>query len=120
MGKGAEVWTHQNKKKLFTFALLPKSTAAPDGKPRGLESIKATIQQHVALESILVFDKWLATEAAVKALGYKHAPAINHQKFFRDTNTGFHSNDIESEFNALKRFIRERYGVLQIQEETTR
>ena len=119
VGKGKEVWTHDNQKKRFAFELLPKPSVAPDGKPRGLESIKNTIRKHVAPGSILVFDKWTATVSAVKALGFQHAPAINHTKYFRDTTTGFHSNDIESEFNALKRFIRQRYGVLQLQEETT-
>ena len=33
---------------------------------------------------------------------------------FRDVETGFHSNDIESEFNRMKRWLRERYGALKL------
>ena len=32
-----------------------------------------------------------------------------------DRATGFHSNDIESEFSRLKRYVRERYGRLSFQ-----
>ena len=52
--------------------------------------------------------------SAIKELGYAHAPAINHGAEFRSRETGFHSNDIESEFNRLKRWLRQRYGVLHI------
>ena len=49
---------------------------------------------------------------ATKSLGYDHAPPVNHSSGFRERTQGFHSNDIESEFNRLKRFVRGRYGVL--------
>ena len=66
--------------------------------------------------SFLVFDKWGGTVKAVKELGFKHAPPVNHSKEFRDRATGFHSNDIESENQRLKHWSRIRYGRLMLSE----
>ena len=71
VGKGSEVWTHDNQKKTFTFKLLPKPSDAPNGKPKGLASIRSTLKAHVAPGSILIFDKWLSTVSAVKELGFQ-------------------------------------------------
>ena len=48
-------------------------------------------------------------------MGYKAAPPVNHSVGWRDNSTGFHSNDIESEFSRLKNLVRERYGRLSFQ-----
>ena len=96
----------------FTFKVLPRKDTAPDGKPRGLRSIRATIRDRIHKGAFVVFDKWRSSVSAVTQLGYKHAPAVNHSAGWRDRTTGFHSNDIESEFNRLKLFIRGRYGAL--------
>ena len=112
VGKGKECWTHENGKKRFTFMLLPPAASAPRGKPRGLESIMQTLRLRVHPKSYLVFDKWKATVGAVERLGYQHADPIVHGREFRDHETGFHSNDIESEFNRFKRWVRQRYGQL--------
>ena len=37
---------------------------------------------------------------------------MNHSEGFHDSNTGFHSNDVESENNLIKRFLCRRYGKL--------
>ena len=37
---------------------------------------------------------------------------MNHSVGFRDRVSGFHSNDVESENNRIKRFLRKRYGLL--------
>lgn len=113
VGKGKECWTHGNGKKRFTFLLLPPAASAPRGKPRGLDSIMQTLRLRVHPKSFLVFDKWRSTVGAVQRLGYKHADPIVHGREFRDRQTGFHSNDIESEFNRFKRWVRQRYGQLQ-------
>ena len=112
VGKNKECWTHGNGKKRFTFMLLPPAASAPRGKPRGLDSITQTLRLRVHPKSFLVFDKWRSTVGAVKRLGYKHADPIVHGREFRDRDTGFHSNDIESEFNRFKRWVRQRYGQL--------
>ena len=70
------------------------------------------IKKHIKSKTFLVFDKWQGTVKAVKDLGYKSAPPINLSKGFRDRQTGFHSNDVESENNRMKRFLRKRYGKL--------
>ena len=105
-------YTHANGKNRFVFEILPRKEVAPNRKPRGLVSIGRTIKKRVAPKSFFVFDKWTATVSAVKQLGFRHCPPINHSKYFRDNATGFHSNDIESEFNLIKCFVRERYGRL--------
>ena len=66
--------------------------------------------------SFLVYDKWAATIAAVRQLGYAHSPPVDHSKGFRDRSTGFHSNDIESENARFKAWSRKRYGKLQLEE----
>ena len=49
---------------------------------------------------------WLATEKAVKDLKFKSAPSVNHSKGYRLVDSGWHSNDIESEFSRLKGRLR--------------
>ena len=53
---------------------------------------------------------------AVKKLGFRHAPAVNHSLGWRDTTTGYHSNDIESENARIKIRFRRIYGKLRITE----
>ena len=114
VGYKKKVYTHGAGNKRFTFNILPRPLAAPDGKPRGLRNIRSTLSQFVKKGTFLVFDKWLATVSAVKQLGFNSAPPVNHSKWFRDRSTGFHSNDIESEFNRLKKWLCQRYGRLQL------
>ena len=112
VGNKKDVYTHANGEKRFTFKMLPRKETAPNGKPRGLRSIRATIGDRIHKGAFVVFDKWRSSVSAVTQLGYKHAPAVNHSAGWRDSTTGFHSNDVESEFNRLKHFIRGRYGAL--------
>ena len=114
VGKGKAVFTHANRKKRVTYRLLPRSSQASQGKPRGFQEMSATVQSRVVKGSYLVFDGWAATNKAVNALGYKCAPPVNHEKWFRDRVTGFHTNDAESENSRLKAWSRARYGKLHI------
>jgi hypothetical protein len=116
VGRGKEIYNHENGKKRFTFCFLPKRSEASHNKPRGLHEIQKAISNHVKKGSILIFDKWTSTVSAVKRLGFKHAPPVNHSVEFRDRETGFHSNDIESENNRLKHFSRVRNGRLMLNE----
>ena len=43
-------------------------------------------------------------------------PPINHSLEFRDRESGFHSNDIESENSRLKLWSRKRYSKLMLTE----
>ena len=81
---------------------------------RGAASLMQVLKVHIKLKTKLVYDKWTGTIAAVKRLGYRHAPPVNHSTSFRDRASGFHSNDVESENNRIKRFLRKRYGRLML------
>ena len=116
VGEKKKVFTHKNRLKKITYRLMPSARRAVKGKPRGFDEIQATVQSKVAKGSFLIFDGWLATEKAVKSLGYRYAPPVKHEKHFRDPNTGFHTNDAESENSRLKRWSRQRYGKLQLNE----
>ena len=113
VGKGKECYTHENKKKRITFALLPRKDQAPSRRPRGLISMRNVIQSHIKKKTFLVFDGWKSSTAAVKQLGYRHAPAVNHTTGWRDRVTGFHSNDVESENARFKTWLRCRYTRLK-------
>ena len=114
VGNKKKNFTHDNKQKKVTYRLLPSSTKAMKNKPRGFEEIQDTVQSHVAKGSYLIFDGWTSTLKAVEALGYHHAPPVKHEKHFRDPQTGFHTNDAESENNRLKKWSRMRYNKLQL------
>ena len=55
-------------------------------------------------------DKWTASESAVRQLGFRSAPPVNHKKGWRDTETGYRTNDIESENARIKGWARKLYG----------
>jgi hypothetical protein len=114
VGHGSQVLTHGAGTKQVTFRLLPPREEALAGKPRGVESISDTLKKHVRTSTKLVFDKWLGTVAAARRLGYHFPPPVNHSLCFRDSKTGFHSNDVESENQRIKSFLRARYGVLKL------
>ena len=84
--------------------------------PRGMEEIRDTLKMCIKKGTKLVFDKWEATKSAAKKLGYDYAPPINHSVEFRNSATGFHSNDVESENNRLKHWSRVRYCKLSLSE----
>ena len=73
-----------------------------------------TLQSRIAKGSFLVRDGWSSTDAAIKALGFKSAPAVVHENAYRDVKTGFHTNDAESENSRVKGWNRVRYGQLRL------
>ena len=64
------------------------------------------MQTYIDKGSFLIFDEWKSSKAAVERLGYRHAPPVNHSMAWRDVETGFHSNDVESENARLKSWLR--------------
>ena len=112
VGHGNEVYTHENGKKRITWEVLPKACSAEGGKPRGLASMSAVIKKRIRKGSFLVFDGWRSSKFAVQRLGYRHAPPVVHDKGWRDIETGFHSNDVESENARFKLWVRNRYSKL--------
>lgn len=115
VGNKSTRYTHGNGKKRFSFHMMNLPDKAADGKPRGIKEMKKAIQKCIHHKAMVVHDKWKASGPAVQQLGLKSAPPVNHTQGWRDRSTGFHSNDIESEFSRLKRHVRERYGRLSFQ-----
>ena len=113
VGNGNTVYDKENNKKEFTFKVLRDKHFAKDNKPRGGKELKSVIGDRIRKGSFTVFDKWSSSVSAIKKLGYRHAPPINHSLTWRDAATGFHSNDVESEFCRLKVWLRGRYGLLR-------
>ena len=111
-GNAGTLCTHENGLKQFTFKWMPRREYAFRKTPRGTEEMKKALTACVKKKSFLVHDKWLATEKAVKDLKFKSAPSVNHSKGYRLVDSGWHSNDIESEFSRLKGRLRRRYGRL--------
>ena len=116
VGNGQVVYTHKDHTKKFTFRIRPKKSEAIKGKPRGFEEIRDTFKLRLNRRTKPVFDKWHGTKKAASELGFKFAKPINHSVEYRDRETGFHSNDIESENNRLKHWCRVRYSRLLISE----
>ena len=115
VGNKATRYTHDNGCKRFSFHIMDLPKTAPDGKPRGIKSMKKAILKCISPKAFVVHDKWKASSPALADIGFKSAPPVNHSQGWRDRATGFHSNDIESKFSRLKRYVRERYGRLSFQ-----
>ena len=47
---------------------------------------------------------------------FGRAPPVCHESAYRDVETGFHTNDAESENHRVKRWSRARYGKLNLTE----
>jgi hypothetical protein len=114
VGRRKNPLTHANGGKRVTYRLLPRKSDAIDAMPRGLAEIKATLQSRVREGSFLVFDGWLSTRSAARALGYDCAPPVVHGDCYRGPATGFHTNDVESENARIKRWNRAHYGRLNV------
>lgn len=72
----------------------------PDNK-RDSETLLALIQKHVKPGSTIISDGWKAYEC-LKDHGYKHMTVVHEQNFV-DPETGAHTQEIESNWRALKR-----------------
>ncbi|CAK0890851.1 unnamed protein product [Prorocentrum cordatum] len=74
-----------------------------------------TVQSRARMGAMVVYDGWTSTDAAVQELGYERPPPVRHEgNARRDKETGFHTNDAESENSRLKAWIRSRHGKLNI------
>ena len=104
---------------LFYLQVLEHPESAFDGKPRGKAEMTKCLED-LGLEKgdILVSDAWKATTAAVKEiqrkLGWTDRDLVheicNHSKGEIVNANGFSSNQIESRWSVLKRWIRKRNG----------
>jgi hypothetical protein len=109
VGHKGKLCTMENGLKRMSFMWLPAPVHAGPKGPRGAPNMAKALSSCVAKKSFVVHDKWLGTEKAVRDLGYRSAPSVNHSAGFREVESGWHSNDIESVFNSYKGFIRARY-----------
>ena len=50
-------------------------------------------------------------------MGYASPPGVIHSVKYRDSATGFHTNEAGSENNRLKKWNRQRYGTLTMNED---
>ena len=71
------------------------------------------MKDHLNKGCKLVSDEWTATPVAARMAGLTIAGRCNHSADFSNRKTGFHSNDVESENNRIKQFMRHRYGNLR-------
>ena len=67
------------------------------------------MQQYLEKNSDVIADEWKATPGAVAGAGSNLRGTVNHSKNWRNPETGYHSNDIESEFARFKLFLRTKY-----------
>ena len=65
---------------------------------------------NVRPKTSVVSHEWRATSSAVKTAGSKIKGSVSHVKGFRCDDTGFHSNDAESEIARFKLWARQKYA----------
>ena len=86
---------------------MPRKSEVIRNKPRGLDEIRDTLKARNRPKTVLVYDGWKSKNNAAELHGYRHPSAVIHDREYRDSTTGFHTSDAESENNRLKRY---RYG----------
>ena len=72
------------------------------------------MQQAINAGTFLVSDKWPSTEPAAAKAGLSVVGQVNHNHTFRDADTGFHSNDIESEFGRFETWARKKFCYIRM------
>ncbi|CAG8589505.1 6211_t:CDS:2 [Ambispora leptoticha] len=74
---------------------------------RDKESVLQIIKDNVEKGSIIYTDQWKAYDDITPILGNQHGN-VNHSKYFKDPETGIHTNTIEGNWNGLKILIPAR------------
>ena len=108
--RGGAPNTHGAGTKRVHFALLPEADQAPEQKPRGVQSLAQRMHAAILSGSLVVSDEWAATEPAVVGQGRVMEGQVSHTHSFRHSETGIHSNDIESEFARFKLWSLTKFG----------
>ena len=75
-------------------------------KNRTSETLIPLIQTYVKQGTTICSDKWRSYNALPK-YGFFHL-TVNHKRNFIDPSTGCHTQDIESNWNACKQFLRKK------------
>lgn len=74
---------------------------------RNSETLKNIIENNVLSGSIIRTDLWKGYSYLSRSEDYLHQ-TVNHSRFFKDPETGIHTNTIEGTWSALKRRILPR------------
>jgi transposase-like protein len=74
---------------------------------RKAESLIPILDAHIRPGSIVYSDLWKAYDCLTERTGLRHK-TVNHSLFFKDPETGIHTNTIEATWSAFKRNIRPR------------
>ena len=67
------------------------------------------IREHVFPGTHIITDGW-AAYSNLSSMGYSHSVVIHEQNFVSPDNNEVHTQQIESTWSSLKRFIRSRGG----------
>ncbi|KCZ77517.1 hypothetical protein H311_01468, partial [Anncaliia algerae PRA109] len=84
-----------------------KKMFAINEENRNEETLQNVIERYVLPGSIICTDDWKAYKNACLNNNFEHQ-IVNHSKFFKDPDTGVHTNTIEGNNNALKYVIKPR------------
>lgn len=84
-----------------------KAFFAVDVEKRDYETIKVIFQKYIHPESIVYTDGWKTYPKVCEELGLRHR-IVNHSKWFKDPETGVHTNTVEGQNNGLKMGIPAR------------
>ena len=74
---------------------------------RSAKILLEVIMHHVKEGSIIYTDLWKSYGQINSELGFDHF-TVNHSKWFKDPNTGVHTNNIEGTWNGVKMTIAPR------------
>ena len=99
---------HAMRNTRIAIAVLPPPAEALDGKPRGTSSLAQILSRYIKHNTDAVADKWGATAPALRQAGRGLRGQVNHDQNWRDPITGYHSNDIESEWGRFKLWYQHR------------
>ena len=95
------------------MVVLPPPRDAVDGMPRGTGSLTEVFKRRIKPHTDAVADKWGATVPALAQANVGLRGQVNHNENWRDPATGYHSNDIESEWGRFKLWFSQRYSYVR-------
>lgn len=105
--------------KRVCLSVLPGVEEAPQKKPRGGQTLTAYFQRHIEADSDIVSDKWPSTPNAARSAGLRVRGQVNHSAGFRNSRTGFHTNDMEAEWSRFKTWYRQKFTHMRLSNATT-
>ncbi|KCZ79533.1 hypothetical protein H312_03074 [Anncaliia algerae PRA339] len=84
-----------------------KKVFAINVENRNEETLQNVVERYVLPGSIICIDGWKAYKNTCLNNNFEHQ-IVNHSKFFKDPDTGVHTNRIEGSNNTLKYVIKPR------------